>query len=171
MSPALDEARRNGISGAGEDHRRNAGGLGGCGARITQGDENLRALRLQLLDQTRQFRYRHCATRREGEISARRIAEIGQRADQDLAEPRIRSYRRPARDRTQTKRRVGFSKRAYGRQAAGADKTEERAPSHSITSVAAASSVFATSWGDGWRDPSPACWGRWPEAGWGVASG
>ena len=56
MSPALDEAGRDGIAGPREDDGGNAGGLGGGGARIAEGDENLRSLLLQLLDETRQLR-------------------------------------------------------------------------------------------------------------------
>src|SRR5271169_4288791 len=118
MRPALDESGRDGIAGPCEDDGGNPGGLGGGGARIAQGDQNLRSLLLQLLDETRQLgEVRHRAARRKGEIMALCVAELGQRAEQDLAERGIRSYGRSSRDRSQVKSLAGLGEGRRGREA------------------------------------------------------
>ena len=68
---------------------------------------------------------RHRAARRIFEISARRIAEIGQRADQDLARRGVGRHRRADCDRSQVKRLAGLGEGRRRREASGAGERDE----------------------------------------------
>ena len=139
MCPALDEAGRDGIAGPREDDGRNAGRLGGGGAGVTRHDQDLRPLRSEFIDESRQLPgIRHRAARLEGEIPIECIAEVGESADQDFAERRIGGNRRARRQRSQAKGLVGLSE---GRRRRGETRREERKQDAATSNMEASSAL------------------------------
>ena len=131
MRPALHEAGRDGIAGAREDDRRNAGGLGGRGARIARSDQNLRPRRGQFGDQARQFGdIRERATGLEVEIATECVAEVREGGDQNFAECRIGGQRAARSDRSQAKRCVGLSEGRAARASRGKGDQDATARAH-----------------------------------------